>query len=303
MPISAHKLDQALTRVPKIASKVKQIMLDPSFHGVISAELAAELEAQSGMNAWQLAFSLVSTAQLFAVTPISAYPVGAVGVGLSGALYYGANLEVAGQALSFTLHAEQAATSNAWINGEQGMTSLAISAAPCGYCRQFLYELVDAATLEIVLPDSSGQPAPELLTYYLPDAFGPADLGIVGGLMQPQANGVTVAGTLDATAMAALAAANAAYCPYTKSFAGVALLTADGFICVGQYAENAAYNPAMSPLEAALSQVAFTGQNWAAITEAVLVQAPGPADQTETTQTLLSSVTGVPLTVYQGTVV
>ena len=207
MPISAHKLDQALTRVPKIASKVKQIMLDPSFHGVISAELAAELEAQSGMNAWQLAFSLVSTAQLFAVTPISAYPVGAVAVGLSGALYYGANLEVAGQALSFTLHAEQAATSNAWINGEQGMSSLAISAAPCGYCRQFLYELVDAATLEIVLPTSSGQPAPELLTYYLPDAFGPADLGIVGGLMQPQANGVTVAGTLDATAMAALAAA------------------------------------------------------------------------------------------------
>ncbi len=302
MPISAHKLEQALSRVPKIAAAVKRIMLDPSYRGVISAAEAAELEQQSGMNPWQLAYSLVPAAQLYAVTPISNYNVGAVAVGLTGALYYGANLEVAGQALSFTLHAEQSATSNAWINGEQGLNYLAISAAPCGYCRQFLYELVDAATLQIVLPDASGNPQPELLTDYLPDAFGPADLGIQGGLMQPQINGVTVAGTLDPTAMAALDAANAAYCPYTKSFAGVALLTANGTICVGQYAENAAYNPAMSPLEAALSQVAFTGQTWASITEAALVQAPGLADQTGATLTLLGSVTNVPLSVYPGTV-
>src|ERR1044072_1559554 len=157
MPISAHKLEQALARVPKIAAAVKLMMLDPSYRGVISAAQAAELEQQSGMNAWQLAYSLVPAAQLYAVTPVS-NNVGAVAVGLSGALYYGANLEVAGQALSFTLHAEQSATSNAWINGEQGLNYLAISAAPCGYCRQFLYELVDATTLQIVLPDASGNP-------------------------------------------------------------------------------------------------------------------------------------------------
>lgn len=276
-----------------LAEAAAASITDPAVHGVVSAAEAAALAQQMGLTLQQLALQLVSVAQTYAVTPISNFQVGAVGIGLTGALYYGANLEVVGEALSFTVHAEQAAVANAWVNGEQGLSALAISAAPCGYCRQFLYELVDAATLEVVLPNQ----APQLLTYFLPDAFGPHDLGVQGGLMQAQYNGLKVQTPLDPTATAALAAANASYSPYTGTFSGVALMTSSGVICTGRYAENAAYNPSMSPLEAALSQLVFHGQDFSTIVEAVLVETNGKADQVGATEAVLGCVTSTPLTV------
>jgi cytidine deaminase len=265
-----------------------------SVNGVIGADVAAALAAQKGCTIEQLALSLVPEAQSFAVAPVSGFRVGAVGVGRSGALYYGANLEISGQALSFTVHAEQACIANAWANGEEGLAALAISAPPCGYCRQFLYELVDAAALSIVLPGR----APQRLTSFLPEPFGPHDLGVEGGLMQAQANGLTSRGALGATGEAALAAANASYSPYTKSFSGVALTTSAGLTCAGRYAENAAFNPSLSPLEAALSQLVLHGQPFDSIVEAALVQAPGPACQIGATRTVLAAISKVPLSVH-----
>ena len=148
--------------------------------------------------------------------------------------------------------------------------------------------------MQIQLPGAAAQ----LLTYYLPDAFGPGDLGITGGLMQPQANKLQVGQTLDACGTAALAAANAAYAPYTSTFAGVALQMADGTIVTGQYAENAAYNPSLSPLEGALSQLVLHGQQYGNVVEAVLVQNGGAADQTDVTKDVLMSITALPLTTY-----
>lgn len=278
-----------------VLASIREITSVSTFHGVISPGDAAQLAQQYGVTLEQLAVMLVPLAQNYAVVPVSNYQVGAVGIGLTGALYYGANLEVADIALSFTVHAEQACVANAWLNGEQGLSTLAISAAPCGYCRQFLYELVDASTLEIALPNQQ----PQLLTSFLPDAFGPHDLGVQGGLMAPQANGVSVSQPLDATGQAALSAANACYSPYTKSYAGVALTTSAGVTCTGRYAENAAYNPSMSPLEAALSQLVFYNQPFNTITEAVLVQTPGLSSQIGATQIVLSAVTTVPLQIYE----
>jgi cytidine deaminase len=298
MPINQQQLQALLASLPPAAAtKLGALMSSNSFNGVISAADAAYLAQQMGISVQQLSLQLVPFAQLYAVTPISNFMVGAVSMGLSGALYYGANLEVAGQALSFTVHAEQAATSNAWVNGEQGLASLAVSAAPCGYCRQFLYEIVTAANLMILLPNTT----PALLTTFLPDAFGPHDLGVNGGLMQSQANGLTLSSTADPTGAAALAAANASYSPYTSTFAGVALSTNDGGIVAGRYAENAAYNPSMSPLEAALSLLVLNGRSYDQIVEAVLVEATGPANQADATIVLLSSVTSVPLTVLTAT--
>ena len=295
--VSHHHFKAGLAASPAIAADMEQIMSASSFHGVISPQDAATLAQKLGVTVPELALQLVGFAQGYAVTPISNFQVGAVSVGLSGALYYGANLEVAGQALSFTVHAEQSATANAWLNGEQGLAALAISAAPCGYCRQFLYELVDASTLTVNLPNQ----APQLLTYFLPDPFGPHDLGVQGGLMQPQANGLVVEAPMNPAGDAALAAANAAYSPYTFTYAGVALMTSTGAICTGRYAENAAYNPSMSPLEAALTQMVFYNQPFSSITEAVLVEAEGPASQVGATQAVLSCLTDIPLTVYTAT--
>jgi cytidine deaminase len=296
VPISRKKLAASLSKMPRIAAAVQAIVQARQFHGVIDVAEAAALAKSLGTPVDQLALGLVEVAKLYAVTPVSRYNVGAVAVGRSGALYFGANLEVAGQALGVTVHAEQAAVANAWVNGERGLVTLAISAAPCGHCRQFLNELADAATLTIKLPTTS-----ESLTGLLPDAFGPGDLGKSGGLMQTRKRRLAVARRLDAVGAAALEAADASYSPYTKTFAGVALKTRNGVICTGRYAENAAYNPSMSPLQAALSQLVLHGQPFSSIIRAVLVQAPGRASQVDATKAVLRSICRAPLAVYEAT--
>lgn len=268
---------------------------DDGFYGYISAQDAQALAAAAGMSVVELAYALLPAAKAYAVVPISNYQVGAVAVGASGALYYGANMEFDGEALSFCIHGEQAATNNAWLNGETGITNLAINAAPCGYCRQFLYELNTAKTLSIQIADAT-----QLLTWFLPDAFGPQDLGIKGALMDAENHGLSITGG-DATALDALAAANSCYAPYTTTYAGIALARDDGTF-MGRYAENAAYNPSMSPMESALSHMTlYSGKSPYEFppTQCVLVQAAGQADQSGATRDVLSAVApGVTLETY-----
>src|ERR1700736_3556568 len=212
---------------------------------------------------------LLPQAAAFARAPVSKYRVGAVARGLSGKLYFGANLEFAGCPIGFTVHAEQSAIANAWMSGERGVSALAVSSAPCGHCRQFLNELATAADLEILQPGLKARRLQELLT----DAFGPSNLGVSLGLMEHATQDLAYPGTDDPVIFAALAAANRSYAPYSNAYAGVALRTRDGGIYSGAYAENAAFNPRLPPMQAALSQVNLAGRDWAEIERAVLVQA------------------------------
>lgn len=270
--------------------------LPPAPHGVISASEVDQFLRSSGMTIEQLLLALIPEAQQYARPPISNFQVGAVALGASGSIYFGANYEFVGQALSFTVHGEQAATAHAISYGETGMQMLAVSAAPCGYCRQFLYELTTASTLQILLPNTP----PALLTSLLPDAFGPQDLGVTAALMSPQAHGMELAAPADSVVEAALAAANSSYAPYTSSYAGVALKTRDGGIFTGSVAENAAFNPSMSPLEAAVvSLVIQGGKSYADIADAVLVEAAhSQASQIAATRAILATITAVPLRTY-----
>ena len=272
--------------------------LPPVIHGAVPAAEVAQFLRASGMTVQQLMLALLPQAQNFARPPISNFFVGAVALGASGALYFGANYEFPGQALSFTVHGEQAATAHAISRGETGMQKLAVSAAPCGYCRQFLYELTTASTLEIVLPNKPTV----LLTTLIPNAFGPSDLGVTAALMSPQSHGMTLKlGDNDPVVKAALAAANASYAPYTFDYAGVALKTTDGAIFTGSVAENAAYNPSMSPLEAAVvSLVISGGKSYDDIVDAVLVEAAGSkVSQLAATRAVLAAITSVPLRAFE----
>lgn len=96
-------------------------------------------------------------------------------------------------------------------------------------------------------------------------------------LMSPQAHGMRLTPfSGERIAKAALAAANGSYAPYTSSYAGVALETRDGAVFTGSVAENAAFNPSMSPLEAAVvSRVISGGKSYADIVDAVLVEVAG----------------------------
>jgi cytidine deaminase len=272
--------------------------LPPVTCGMIAAPVVERFLASSGMTIDQFMMALIPEAEADAKPPISNFLVGAVSLGTSGNLYLGANYEFVGQALSFTVHGEQAATAQAISHGENGLQKLAVSAAPCGYCRQFLYELTTASTLQILLPKTP----PVLLTSLLPDAFGPQDLGVTAALMSPQSHGMTLSLPSDHAIKAALAAANASYAPYTFGYAGVALETSDGSIFTGSVAENAAFNPSMSPLEAAVvSLVISGGKTYGDIVDAVLVEAAeSKASQSAATRAVLKAITAVALRVYHG---
>ena len=253
------------------------------------------------MKADEKMLAMLDAARGLSRAPISGFPVGAVARGRSGALHLGANLEFVGAALGATVHAEQAAIANAWAHGERGITDLAVTDAPCGHCRQFLNELRDAGALRILLPSRE----PITLGELLPAAFGPADLRITARLMDAAANPLALedeASSTDPLAGAALAAACRAYAPYTGAFAGVAVELADGSTRVGSGAENAAYNPGLPALQAALVQLAVDGVPFESVRRAVLVEAGGPCSQRAATETLLAAVApGIALTSLRAT--
>lgn len=245
-----------------------RIWLAGSRDGTISAANAAKLAGGGNIGAAML--SLIGLASEWARPSISGFRVGAVGEGASGALYFGANIEFEGAALGQTVHAEQAVVANAAAHGETGLVRLAVSAPPCGYCRQFLYELASADRLDIVL---SGK-APTRIGDFLPGAFGPADLGVSGGMLTPSARGQAPAAgeDMDETGAAAVAAANGSYAPYSKAWGGAAIQVADGRIFAGQYLENAAFNPSLSPFQAAYVALVLGGCEPSEIRGAAIAQ-------------------------------
>lgn len=259
----------------------------PLPNSTIGAADVERLAIDHGGNVLRLMQALLPDAAALARPPVSDFRVGAVARGSSGALYLGANVEFAGEALSCTIHAEQSAVANAWMHGETGIDVVATSAAPCGYCRQFLNELVTAQILRVLTPGRE-----QLLSELLPGSFGPRDLGIDGGLLQRDDHRLAIDAN-DQLALAALAAANISYAPYSRSFAGVALRTRDGGIVAGAYAENAAFNPSMSPLQVALSQLNLRGAPLDSVAEAVLVHVDGT--HTSATRSVLAAVTDAPL--------
>ena len=277
-------------------------------HGFLPVDSVRRILETLGVEIGTLMMRLLPVAQQYAVVPISHYQVGAVAAGMpepgSGAcsLYLGANFEFVNSALSFSVHAEQAATNNAWLNGEKGIQALAISAAPCGYCRQFLYELVTAQQLSILLPDGqkdSTSYSSTPLTTLLPNAFGPRDLGVAGGLMDPKlcTHNLALDGgsPTDPVIAAALVAGCSSYALYKTDascgYAGVAVELADNSIYAGRYAENAAYNPSLSPLQSALS---FMNMNQPlsgtrTVVRCVLVEVPTLGSQLSATQAVLAA--------------
>ena len=262
---------------------------------VVPAERVASLASAHGVTVPDLMGLLVPlAAERYAAPPISGFRIGAVARGSSGALYLGANLELAGTALAFTVHAEQSATANAWLSGEEGLAAIAVGAAPCGHCRQFLNELATAASLEVLVAGRE----PRLLPELLPESFGPADLGVRAGLMSPRANGLTLESS-DPLVLEALAAAEASYAPYSRGFAGVALETVSGAVHTGRYAENAAFNPSLTPLACALALRALVGGDEDAVTRAVLVEAPSQVSQVGATAEALRAVSAVALEVFE----
>jgi cytidine deaminase len=249
-----------------MTEKIKSLLPPLPFH--IPAGQAARLAETLGLSSEQLMLELIPVARSFARPPISRFQVGAVTRGRSGALYMGVNLEFPGQSLIQTVHAEQCAVTNAMSHGEKGLEALAVSSAPCGFCRQLLNELAGGGQLMVLIPSHEPIPLAELL----PRSFGPGDLGIEAGLLAQTVEPLEVPQEASGLVREAFLAANRSYAPYSKDPAGIALRTADEKVFTGSYAENAAFNPSTSPLHAALIQMVGQGLDFDQITEAVLVE-------------------------------
>lgn len=225
-----------------LQSALEPILSANDFPAMLTAEQVKTVKGISGLDDDELAFALLPLAAACALTPISHFKVGAIARGISGNLYFGANMEFSGAPLQQTIHAEQCAVTHAWLRGEASLVSITVNYTPCGHCRQFMNELNSGTGLHIHLP---GRPA-STLGQYLPDSFGPKDLAITTLLMDPVDHGYQVTET-DALTQAALDGANHSHAPYSLAHSGVALETRDGNIYAGRYAENAAFNPSFAP--------------------------------------------------------
>ena len=271
-PPKLRALETVSKTLPRFSERSRQrlagILNDLRFQGRLPADAAQQIAAQEGQSIDQLMIDLLPLSQNFSRPPVSNYRVGAVVQGTSGDLYLGANLEVPA-ALVFSVHAEQSASCNAYLGGDSGIAALAVTATPCGHCRQFLYELSDGHDIRILLASGfrSG------LSALLPYPFGPRNLGIT----EPPFSRRPLSISLDTSrggelAMAALDMARKSYAPYSKSPSGVAVRSLSGRVYSGAYLENAAFNPSLSPLEAALVGMSFGNEDFAEIDAVALVE-------------------------------
>lgn len=117
-------------------------------------------------------------AQGFAHAPFSRYPVGAAVLTEDGTTYTGCNVESA--SFSLTCCAERVAVFKAVSEGKKKIVACAIvtdgdvPAAPCGACRQVLYEF--GGDMRILLGASDAAYRVMTLAELLPEGFDPEQL-------------------------------------------------------------------------------------------------------------------------------
>jgi len=294
-----NRFRQILQTFPSPVRKYLETI--PQSGGMLAAEHRRAVKAILKISEDDLMLRLLPMAKGYGAAAISDFQVGAVAkVRMSGntgeiALFLGANIEFAAQALTQTIHAEQAAVVNAWLQGARQIDTIAVSAAPCGYCRQFLCELEGRHMLSVILqkPDS-GKVTKYNVSDLLPRAFGPRQLGSKSGLMASAAQPADLnlqSPSNDAFVLEALAAADKSYAPYSQNYAGVSIKTVDGRIYAGRYAENAAFNPSLSPLHTAIVSMNMDSlETDRKISKAVLVEKPTSISQRAVCELILQTV-------------
>jgi len=246
----------------------------PTYSGVLEHALVQEILGIEGKSVEHLLVGLLPRAASKAYVPISKYRVGAVSLGVSGNIYLGNNIEIPGQGLGFAVHAEQCAFTNAFMHGEREIKITAVTAAPCGHCRQFMTEFSMNMDVLIIIKDTLETKLGNLL----PEEFGPRHLGNTHDVLQSPENQLRLFETFEAfdaepkLEKAALEAACKSYAPYSSSPSGAAISTKRGNVYSGAYIESCAFNPSLPPLQAALVGLIQAGEMPEDITDCVVVE-------------------------------
>ena len=109
--------------------------------------------------------------RLHAFAPYSRFRVGAAGRGASGHIHTGCNVESA--SFGLTCCAERVALFNAVSEGEREIVAVAVvtdvspPAAPCGACRQVLFEF--GADMAVIRANLAGERVDAVMRDLLPD--------------------------------------------------------------------------------------------------------------------------------------
>ena len=109
-----------------------------------------------------------------AYAPYSRFHVGAAVLAESGKVYGGANVENA--SYGATICAERCAVAAAVNAGERKLAAIAVTATPCGMCRQVLREFCDPKTFKVIVAKSAEDYKVFTLQELLPESFGPEHL-------------------------------------------------------------------------------------------------------------------------------
>ncbi|WP_105902688.1 cytidine deaminase [Vibrio gangliei] len=285
--MTQHIHPESLKNLPQaVVSQITSLMQADGFSGHFSAQQYQTLLATSNMTDTEFKLALLPIAATRAYCGISHFHVGAIAEGHSGNVYFGANIEIPGVQLNQTVHAEQSAISHAWMKGETGIKNITINHTPCGHCRQFMNELNQVDELSIQLPNRPSYSLADLL----PESFGPKDLDIEARLMDSTRQNYRF-DNATSTIVNAIEALNLSHAPYTHNHSGVALQTQSGGLYSGAYAENAAFNPSLPPLQVAINLLLLAGEKLEHITTAVLAEnANGSISHLAETQTTLEAI-------------
>jgi cytidine deaminase len=296
LPSLAEVLTAALpSYTPASRASIEKSIQQSGSAGRLEAAVVNQIARSEGKSVEAFMGDLLAFAKTYSRPSLTAYRVGCVALADNGDLYLGANLEVEANVLSMSVHGEQSAISNALRLGAKRITALAVTAAPCGHCRQFLNEIEGADKLQVHV---TGKP-PATLRQLLPEPFGPADLGLTTAVFNSPAVALKFAPGHPAAPSKvrrklddlAIEAAGKSYAPYSKALSGVALRTSSGKIFWGSYIENAAFNPSLSPLQMALVGLIFGGESVENVTEVVLVELQDSAiTQRRSTQSTLEAL-------------
>lgn len=246
-------------------SSTERILSERKFR--FSALEREQLEIDFSLSTDELLRRLVAEVRPHALVPVSGFQVGSAGVTSSGEVFLGVNLEFAGASFAQTVHSEQFLICLSRTHSAAPLTKMAVSAPPCGHCRQFAVEFDRQGELELLIGDQETVRLKELL----PRAFTPEDLDISEPVY---GSPLELSGDLSVED-AARRAARSAYVPYSRNKAGVALRDAEGRLFAGSALENAAYNPGLPPLQAAVISAFAAGCELNKVVEVVLAQGTG----------------------------
>ncbi len=272
---------QQLVKFPTNVSAVLQSLTQQQ--GRLDPEQVLTLQELLQLSTEGLLKVLLPLAGAMSTCPVSNFSVGAIVEGYRehgpGPFYLGANLETLGQPLKMSIHAEQAAICNAWHQNETRLRCLMVNEAPCGHCRQFINELNEVGQMDILVSQlHSEQQRHYRITNLLPDAFGPENLHQATRLMSTTSQSLASPDPTDELVNAATEAARRSYAPYSGCYSGVSLRLKNGTVITGRYAENAAFNPGLTAIEAALVSLRLNslGEPHSKIIDAVLVEKQAP---------------------------